>query len=77
MAPRTFEKGLFNTEEEGQMGDNGDGYEKKKLTFNQPVNKRSRQVFVLGKTRKPTLIEHLLYARLCLSIFTTTLQQGF
>lgn len=46
-----------------RLGNNGGGDEKKKLTFNQPVNERGREVFVLGKTGKPPLIEHHLHAR--------------
>lgn len=64
---RTLEEEEFNMKMEWGLGDSGGRYEKKKLTFSQPVNERGREVFVLGKTRKPTLTEHLLHQVLRLS----------
>ena len=67
LAFRILEKEQFSMKMEERWGDLevvvGLDMRRKKGTFNQPANVRGWEVFVLGKTRKPTLTEHLLYQR--------------
>lgn len=65
---RTLDKEQLHIKIGVGLGGGGDEHEKKKLTFNQPVNERGWEPFVLGKTRKPTLTEYLLGQALCLSL---------
>lgn len=64
---RILEKEQFNVKMEEGWGDweivVGLDMRRKKVRFNEPANIRGREVFVLGKTRKPTLTEHLLCQR--------------
>lgn len=67
LAFRILEKEQFNMKMEEGWGDweivVGLDMRRKRVRFNQQANVRGREVFALGKTRKPTLTEHLLCQR--------------